>query len=126
LSRAALVDGEAHVVAVEALGQLVLAASRFLRLRVVDVVADFGGVNDLAAPIAKRFSQLALATSVAVGIGGVEEVDPVQRLRRAQHLHRLLVGFLSPPTGREGPRSESNFADGEGGARENPVAHYEI
>src|SRR4051812_46659870 len=70
--------------------------------------------------------ELALAPSVAVGIGGVEEVDPVRRVRGAEHLDRLFVGLLSPPAGREGPRAEADFAGTDVGAGKLPVAHRQI
>ncbi len=71
----ALVHREAHVVAVESLRELILSAARGLRGFVIDVVADFGSVHDLAALSAKRFRELALAAAIAVRVGGVEKVD---------------------------------------------------
>src|SRR3954470_19323579 len=121
-----LVDGKAHVVAVELLRQLALSTARSLRLWIIDVVADFGRVDDFVPAAAERRGELSLAAPIPVGVGSIEEVDAVDGVRGAQHLDRLVVGFFPPPTGREGPRAEADLAGADVGAGKLPVAHRQI
>src|SRR5688572_3172229 len=122
----ALVEGEAHVVAVELLRQLALPAPCRLRRGVVDVVPDLGRVNDLVAAPAKRFSELPLATAVAVGVSSIEEVDAIPGVGISQHGHGFFVGLLPPPAGGESPGAEADLADLQIGAGKRSISHCSL
>ena len=79
-----LLEREAHVIAIELLWQLGLAATRGLRGRIVDVVPNLRRVHHLIALSTKSPRQLPLSTTVAVGVRGVEQGDAVFRVRQAQ------------------------------------------
>src|SRR6266576_5049355 len=67
-----LVEREAHIVAVELLRQLTLSASCGLCGGIVDVVSDLGRIQHIGSLSAKSLRELPLATTAAVGVGGVE------------------------------------------------------
>src|ERR1700674_418123 len=71
----ALVESEPHVVAIELLRQLALAAPRCLGGRIVDVVADLRRIDDIPALSTESLGELLLTSAVAVGVGGVKKVD---------------------------------------------------
>ena len=115
----ALLAGELDELAVELLGPLAVAVAGS---RVVDVVAELGGDDQVVAPVAEDAGQDLLAVAVAVGIGGVEEVDA--------QLHRVFqqggaLGVLQPPppVGGDGPDAEAHLGQDQIGARQLSESH---
>src|SRR5205085_8064769 len=70
----------------------------------------------------KRLCDQGLAQSVAVSIGRVEERD-AQIERLVHQRDRLALGELSPPPGRDRPKTEPNFAHAQVGVFVSAIAH---
>src|ERR1700730_16449772 len=87
-----------------------LALTTAARFAVMNkIVADFCGDSDFLALIRKRFGDQFLAQAVAVGIRGIEKGDAkVEGL--VHERDRFTLGKISPPTGRNCPESEADFA----------------
>ncbi len=119
-------EREPHVLRVETLRELALAAARSSRALVVDVVAYLGCVDDVGPPARKCSRELTLAAPVAVAVGSVEEIDAVFVMRTPQQLDRLLVCLFTPPARCQRPRPEPDLAHAHVGAGELSELHLEI
>ena len=116
----ALFAGKADKVRVELLGAFLMADAR--GELVVEVVAELGGDDQVVAAVAEDFGQDFLAVALAVGVGGVEEVD-AQVEGVFEEGGALFLGDFAPPSGGDGPDAEAYCGKGEVGAGELPVVH---
>ena len=101
----ALLAGVDDEIAVELLGALPVTVTRG---RVVDVVTELGGDDDVVAPVAQDLGENLLAVAVAVGVGGIEEIHAQFH---GVFQQRRPVGLLDPPppVGGHGPDAESDL-----------------
>ena len=101
-----LLAGEAYELRLELLRPLLVADAR--RGLVVDVIAELGGDDHLVPAMAHELGEDFLAVTVAVGVGGVEEVD-AQLERLFEQLAARLLGDAAPPVGGYGPNAEADL-----------------
>jgi len=121
-----LLERKAHKLRREIVRDLVLAPP-FVAV-VVKIVAELGGVDDLAADVGARpegFGELLLAPAVAVGIGGIEQADP-QALGLPEHSDGLVVGLLPPPSRGGGPEAETDLAHLDVAIGVSPILHTQL
>ena len=91
----------------EVLRDLLLAAASVAVVH--EVVPDLGGDHHATAFRSREgLGDEFLAPSVAVGVGGVKEVDPFVG-GETHEANGLLVGVGAPPSGGDGPESETDF-----------------
>ena len=109
-------------VRLEAVRGLLVALAALADLR-LPVVAELGGDHDLVAfGAAEGLREDRLAAAVAVGVGGVEEVDAVL-VALPQQRHGLVVAVVAPPAGGDRPDAETDLRDGDVRARDRAIAH---
>ena len=89
--------------------------------RRVDVVAELGAHDDVGV-VAERLVEQRLATTLAVGVGGVVEGDAVI-FRVAEDGDGFIVRVLAPPAGGQGPHAEAHFRDFDATASERARLH---
>jgi hypothetical protein len=73
----------------------------------------------------KRSGKLTLTSSISVGVGSVEKVDPELIVRAPNHRDGLLVCLFSPPSGGHSPHSESDLAHADFGLGKRPELHVQ-
>ena len=67
-----------------------------------EIIADLGRNRDLVAVRRKSLCQLLFASAIAISIGGIEKGD-AEIKGLVQERDRLVVGEITPPTGRDCP-----------------------
>src|SRR3712207_2622016 len=92
---------------------------------VVEVVADLGRDDHLVAHPAEGVGEERLPKPRAVGVGGVEVVNPLLE-GASQEAHRPMVVYLAPPAGRDRPHAEADLGDAYVCAGQIPIPHLEF
>ena len=86
------------------------------------IVTDLRRDDDLIALVWKRLRDQVLTQSVAISIGRVEERDAeIEGFVHERDCFAL--GELSPPAGRDRPKTKSNFAHAQVGVFVSAIAH---
>ena len=89
---------------------------------VYEIVADLGGNHDVIESAREGFCDEVFASTVAVGVGGIEKGDAFIT-RRVHEAHGLIVRVVTPPSSRERPETKTYLADLEVRAAKLTIFH---
>ena len=115
-----LLAGKPDELGLEFLGSLLVADAG--RGGVVEVVAELGGDDHFMSAVTHELGEHLFAVALAVGVGGIEEVDAEFQGLFEQAAARLF-GDKAPPVGGHSPDTEANFGEEQVGTGKVAVFH---